>query len=171
MLSIQNDYEKSIKIIHAVAKERIEQGRNPGVTWTLENTTPERLLERFPDKSEYFTVQLDDRAVGAFILTKKKTNPKWNIGIGFRYLAKFCILNEYRRMGHADRVLGMIRAGETSGTRLEVRKKGQEGLERLYLRNGFIQKGSTGDMLLLERRNPINRIGVSDGQQDNRHRS
>ena len=171
MLSVENDFDVAAGIIHAVAKERIEQGHSPGVTWTLEGTAPQRLLESFPDKSEYFAVLLEDCAIGAFILTKKKTNAKWNIGIGFRYLAKFCLLNEYRGMGHADRVLRMIKAGATSGTRLEVRKKGQEGLERLYLRNGFVRKGSTGDMLLLERRNPMRGIGAADGQQDNRHRS
>ena len=155
MLSVQSDFEKAAEIIHAVAKERIEQGHHPGVTWTLENTTPERLLERFPDKSEYFAILLDDRIIGAFILTKKKTDAKWNIGIGFRYLAKFCILSKYRGMGYADVALKLIKAFTQSGVRLEVRKKGQEGLERLYLRNGFVKKSASKDMHLFEwRRTP-----------------
>ena len=150
VLSVQSDYEKAAEIIHAVARERIEQGHSPGVTWTLENTTPERLLERFPDKSEYFVILLDDRIIGAFILTKKKTDPKWNIGIGFRYLAKFCLLKKHRGMGYADTALKLIKASSQSGVRLEVRKKGQEGLERLYLRNGFVKKDTSKDMYLFE---------------------
>ena len=157
MLSVQSDFDKAAELIHAVAKERLGQGHKPGVTWTLEGTLPEKLLERFPFKSEYFTLLLDREAIGAFILTKKKTNSKWNMGIGFMYLAKFCLLDEFRGKGHGDDALELIKIRCTTGLRLEVRRKGQDGLLRLYSRNGFAEKRYTADMHLLEWRRSVTR--------------
>ena len=155
MIAIQNDFDKAVVIIQLVAVERIKQGHKPGVTWTVDGTTPEQLLTRHPDKSEYFTVTVDGCIIGAFILTKRKTNAKWNMGIGFRYLAKLCILNEHRGFGYADKILDIIKSICKSGIRLEVRKQGQEGLERLYFRNGFVIKDASKDMHLFEwRRTP-----------------
>ena len=154
MLDIRNDFEAAAETIQKAAAERMAEGREPGRTWTLAATSSEALLAAHPDKAEYFAIRQGPDAIGAFILTKKKTNAAWKPGPGFRYVAKLCLLAEHRGRGHADKILGWAKAAAPYGLRLEVRAKAQEGLRRLYRRNGFDEKGRAKDMVLLEwRRN------------------